>query len=81
MRALGTGTTFQEISTINMANCKIPLPPFSEQQRIADYLDAKCEAIDAAIAKQEQLVAKLGEYRKSVIHAAVTGRIDLSQGA
>ncbi len=56
-------------------------PPLPEQRRIADYLDAKCAAIDTAIAKQEGLVEKLGEYRKSVIHAAVTGRIDLSQGA
>lgn len=62
-------------------NTRIPLPPLDEQGRIADYLDAKCAAIDADVAKQEELISKLGEYRKSVIHAAVIGRIDLSQGA
>ena len=35
-----------------------------------------CAAIDEAIARQEQLIEKLGEYRKSVIHHAVTGKID-----
>ena len=36
-------------------------------------------AIDEAISRQEQLIERLGEYRKSVIHHAVTGKIDCTE--
>lgn len=51
-------------------------PNPTEQEAIADYLDSQCAKIDEAIEKQEQAVAKLEEYRKSVIYYAVTGKID-----
>lgn len=57
-------------------NFVVPLPPLEEQKRIAAYLDERCAAIDEAISRQEQLIEKLGEYRKSIIHHAVTGNID-----
>ncbi len=79
--AKSAGLSYPSINASTLVNIPIAVPPLPEQRRITDYLDAKCAAIDAAIARQEELIAKLGEYRKSVIHAAVTGRIDLSQGA
>ena len=51
-------------------------PPLDVQVSISDYLDESCGAIDEAISRQEQLIEKLGEYRKSIIHHAVTGNID-----
>lgn len=57
-------------------NFVVPLPPLEEQKRIAAYLDERCAAIDEAISRQEKLIEKLGEYRKSIIHHAVTGKID-----
>lgn len=60
-------------------NFVVPLPPLEEQKRIAAYLDERCAAIDEAISRQEQLIEKLGEYRKSVIHHAVTGKIDCTE--
>lgn len=57
-------------------NFVVPLPPLEEQKRIAAYLDERCVAIDEAISRQEKLIEKLGEYRKSIIHHAVTGKID-----
>lgn len=59
-----------------MKGITIVEPPIEEQIRIADYLDERCAAIDEAIARQEQLIERLGEYRKSIIHHAVTGKID-----
>lgn len=50
----------------------IPLPPLSEQERIADYLDEKCGRIDAAIEKQKQVIEKLQEYKRSLITQTVT---------
>lgn len=55
---------------------KIPVPPKDEQDKIVDYLDAKCSKIDEAISRQKEAIAKLQEYRKSIIYHAVTGKID-----
>lgn len=55
------------------------VPSYLEQEKIAAYLDERCAAIDEAISRQEQLIEKLGEYRKSVIHHAVTGKIDCTE--
>ncbi len=51
---------------------KMPLPPLSEQQRIADFLDTKCGEIDEMITLQEKTVEELKAYKQSVITEAVT---------
>ena len=48
------------------------LPPLSEQQRIATYLDASCAAIDAAMAAKRRQLETLDALRKSIIQRAVT---------
>ena len=50
----------------------IPIPPSTEQQRIAAYLDASCAAIDAAVAAKRRQLETLDELRKSIIYRAVT---------
>lgn len=55
-------------------NAKTILPPLSEQQAIADYLDEKCAAIDAMVAEKEALIADLEAYKKSLIYEVVTGK-------
>ena len=53
------------------------IPPFSEQQAIAQYLDEQCEAIDRTIMKIEDQIKLLKEYKTSLINEAVCGRIDM----
>lgn len=53
------------------------LCPTGEQKEIADYLDAKCVEIDKLIAKKEQLVKELENYKKSLIFEYVTGKKEL----
>lgn len=48
------------------------IPSVDEQQRISDYLDAKCGEIDSLIALQEQMIEKLKAYKQSIITEAVT---------
>ena len=55
-------------------NMNIPIPPISEQQTIATYLDSKCADIDRLIALKQQKIESLKEYKKSVIYEAVTGK-------
>ena len=50
----------------------ILLPPLSEQQRIATYLDTKCGEIDELIGIQERFIEELKAYKQSVITEAVT---------
>ena len=51
-------------------------PPFTEQKKIADFIDMKSAEIDSLIALQEQMIEKLKAYRQSVITEAVTKGLD-----
>ncbi len=57
---------------------KLPLaiPPEPLQRRIADFLDRKTAAIDALIAKKEQLLTLLAEKRQALVTQAVTKGLD-----
>ena len=68
------GTTIPNLSLNTLYNFPTILPPASEQAEIADYLDAKCAEIDKLIAKKEQLVKELENYKKSLIYEVVTGK-------
>lgn len=54
----------------------VPLPPLSEQQAIADYLDDKCAQIDNITATINEQIEVLKQYKKSVITEAVTKGLD-----
>ena len=53
------------------------IPPKEEQIEIANYLDQKCESIDKQVARREQLISKLTEYKKSLIYECVTGKKEI----
>ena len=50
----------------------IPVAPIDEQQRIADFLDAKCAKIDALVADIQSQIDTLEQYKRSVINETVT---------
>ena len=50
------------------------VPPISEQQAIADYLDIKCTEIDSLINIKLSKIDSLKEYKKSIIYEYVTGK-------
>ena len=52
--------------------CTIILPPLSEQQAIADYLDETCSKIDEIIAEAKASIDEYKELRESVISNATT---------
>jgi type I restriction enzyme S subunit len=72
IRSRVTGIKVFSISQSIINQTSIIVPPFTEQQRIADYLDKKCGEIDELIALQEQMIAQLTDYKQSVITEAVT---------
>ena len=65
-------------STLNFdtfSSIELPLPPFSEQKVIADYLDTKTAQIDQIIQTINTQIEKLKELRKTLINDVVTGKI------
>lgn len=56
----------------DLASLIVPLPPLSEQESIATYLDKKCGEIDELIEVEQQMISDLESYRQSVITEAVT---------
>lgn len=51
---------------------KLPVPPLSEQQAIANYLDAKTQAIDKKVSLLEQKVETYKKLKNTIIAKAVT---------
>lgn len=58
------------------SSAPINLPPLSEQQKIADFLDRETAKIDSLIQKRNDLIKLLQEKRSAVISHAVTKGID-----
>jgi len=46
---------------------------------IAKYLDKETARIDQTIAKIEEKITLLEEYKKSLIHHVVTGKVDVRE--
>lgn len=76
-----TGSAQPKLSQENLKNILLPVPPISEQQQIAEYLDTKCAEIDELISIKQQKIEKLTEYKKSLIYEYVTGKKEVGEGA
>ncbi len=74
IRAVVNGVKLFSVPQKTLAATSIILPPLSEQQQIADYLDRKCAEINELIAIKQQKIEALKEYKKSVIFEYVTGK-------
>ena len=75
------GVTRYGLTQNAIKSVHIPVPPLAEQRAIAEYLDTKTAAIDAAIAHYERMAELVAEYWTVLVADAVTGRIDLRQEA
>ncbi len=62
----------KNIAFADFGNTYIPCPSVDEQQRIADFLDAKCVEIDALTADIQAQIDTLEQYKRSVITETVT---------
>lgn len=69
-----SGVKLFSITKKILSKVSIILPPISEQESIAKFLDAKCAQIDSLISEKQSLIKDLAEYKKSLIFEAVTGK-------
>ena len=57
----------------------VPIPALSEQQTIAGFVRCGTARIDALIAKTNEAIDHLREFRTALISAMVTGKIDVRE--
>lgn len=70
--ATAKGVGYPAVDDKDFVTFPILLPPLSEQERIAAYLDASCAAIDAAVAVKQQQIETLEGVRRDVVQKSVT---------
>ena len=71
------GVKMPRADPTQLSNIKIAWPPLPEQTTIVNFLGKATVKMDKTIQKIEQKIKFLEEYKKSLIHHAVTGKIDV----
>ena len=77
LKLAGEGSVQINVSTEDILNLQIPLPPLSTQKDIVEYLDIETAKIDTLIDTIAQEIELTREYKQSLIYKAVTGKISV----
>lgn len=72
---MNQGATQPNLNTDLVKQLPIALPPLSEQKEISAYIETASQKIETAIGLKEQEIAKLKEYKSSLINGVVTGKV------
>ena len=72
--AAGRGGIIVHIYSKNFRQMAFVHPPVEEQERIVAFLDERTGMMDEVIAKEEERMLLLKEYRQSLISEVVTGK-------
>ena len=73
-KSTGIAAGLMRLYTEGLFSIYLPYPALSEQEEIAEYLNEKCVGIDALIAKKQQYLIEIENYKKSLIYEYVTGK-------
>jgi type I restriction enzyme S subunit len=73
--ASGASPSMKNISTETVGNMLLPFPPVEEQHGILAHIRQETSRIDGIMKTITEQVARLREYRQTLISAAVTGKI------
>ena len=74
--ALGDDGVRSNLNSNQLLNVMIPIPSYSEQKKIADFLEKKSSHMNDLRTDIEKQIEILEEYKKSVITEAVTKGLD-----
>ncbi len=80
-RRLTMGSTHQTIYMPDVGGFSTPIPPLAEQDQIVAVIRRETARIDALVKKVRDAIDRLKELRTALISAAVTGKIDVREGA
>jgi len=81
LRGIAPSSTLPILDQQKIGCLPFVLPPIDEQSVITNYLDQETFKIDVLIAKVQESIDRLKEYRTALISAAVTGKIDVREEA
>lgn len=81
LSALMVGSTFDRINVAEVNALLVVVPPRSEQDAIAAFLDEVLRSVDRAIERSRDEIALLREYRTRLIADVVTGKLDVREAA
>lgn len=73
-------TNLASISSTNIMELPVVLPPPNEQHAILAYVDSEVTRLDGLKHQVERAIGLLGERRSALIAAAVTGKVDVRGG-
>jgi len=68
-------TNQPNISSEQISNIRMFLPPLQEQEHIVEYLDKHTKEIDDLVSMEQNKIEILKEYRQSLISEVITGKI------
>jgi len=77
--ASGTSASMKKVGQETIRELVVCLPPVDEQRTIIARLRPLLDQHDEIVHRIESQIAKLREYRQTIISAAVTGQIDVSK--
>ena len=72
------GSTHKTIYMPDLLNIKVPLPHLDEQRSIVEELQPRLDGHRRLRPTRDALHAALASYRDSLVHEAVTGRLDVA---
>ena len=81
LESLMVGSTFRRINVGQIKGFWVALPSKGEQESIIKYLNRETARFDALKTKITRAIELLREKRTALISAAVTGKIDVREGA
>ncbi|WP_299581539.1 restriction endonuclease subunit S [uncultured Microbulbifer sp.] len=72
----GHGT--KTLPTEKLGSLGLPIPPFSEQQKIVTFIENQTHFFEKSIEIQKEQIERLKEYKTTLINSAVTGKIKVT---
>ena len=72
---MSSGTTVDTYTIINANATVVPLPPFSEQQRIVDRIESLFAKLDEAKQKAQDALDSFETRKAAILHKAFTGEL------
>lgn len=66
------GNVLKILNTDNQKKVSLPVPPLSEQQKIADFLDEKVVHIDSLVSQTKESIEAFKAYKQALITETVT---------
>lgn len=77
LQSIQGGAVQGVVNTEDIAYLKVFYPPLEEQNKIVSYIDDEITKMDNTVQKIKNKIELMEEYKKSLIHHVITGKVDV----